>query len=435
MNKRKNNTFFKVLLLQLLLIIVLIPNFMVPLFAVGTINNVEATSYLLVDRKSEIVLAGENYDQIRGIASITKLMSYYIIMTKVKEENIDLDKTIIKVNDDVVDNISSNSSLSGVFFDYGTKLPLRTMLNLMMVYSDNGATIAVAEQLFGSEEEFVELMNQQVQEWGLKNTKYYNSTGLTMSDYGTMILNGASKSDYNKSTAKEQLFIANHVINDFPEILDIVSQPYYKYKGENLKSYDLMLEGLEYSYSGVKGMKTGSSIEAGYCFLGYYVDPTDQHEYLSIVLNSPTTMMRFNDTTHIYQWAENQEYSMLAKEGTKFKVDIKGSRGGATNLYTNSDTMVASESNPQLVKTGIIYNPEYFNESNYLIKDIPEGEVVASVVYTSAVDDYKVDSLRGTNGQILINLTSKKEIKEQGIIGKIKSALIEFLSEVKGVKQ
>lgn len=436
MNKTKYNVSRETLYQSfkvVLLLIAIFPLYMPSFFAIEQVPGLTTDKYLLIDKDSEMILAGENYDEKSGIASMTKLMSYYVYQDKIIEDKIDVKSAVVPVSDDIVDYFAKDSALSGVYFDYGDKYPLSKMFDLMMVYSDNGATKAIAEFLFGSEEKAVEAMNAKAKKLGMENTIYYNTTGLTMSDYKGAILKGTKKSDYNVSTAREQLVLTESLLATYPEILDLVGQSYVSFEGTELPSFNLMLPDLSYDYPGVVGMKTGSSIEAGYCFIGYYIDPITSKEYLSVVLDSESTTKRFNDTTYLYNWIGEQEMEILMLKDQEMKLAIKGATNSIYSVKTAAEYSVPKTGNSNLERKQFEYNPQYFDEHNKLSKDIPEGGVVGSYVYTVAedeVDENYFESLTSEQNEIKFQVVSTTNIKKEGFIGSIFTALTAFYVNV-----
>ncbi len=399
------------------------------LIADGLINPV-AESYILVDKNTGVVFAGENIDKQMGVASVSKLMTAYVYFDKIKADDIDLEKTMIPISDDVV-QFSLNSELSGVVFDYDQSYPLDELLSLMLIYSDNGATIAIGEYLFGSEEEVVKQMNNKCEDLGFTNTIYYNTSGLTMSDYGDLILDGTSPEDYNVSTAREQANLAISILNDYPQMLDIVSQPTVEFNGYQLNSYNLMLEGLSMEYEGVKGLKSGSTIEAGYCFTGYYVSPINNQEYISVVLNSSSITQRFNDTAYLYNWVDQAEFNTLVKEEDKFEVKIDNARGKNQTLHPSYTYRIVNSSEVNLNTKEIEYNSNYFNESGKLIEDIPAGSEVGKIKFTllktNVEDEIEIDSVFEEAGTFSIALMTDQEIKKSGLIINFFNSIGDFM--------
>lgn len=416
---------YKVLFLFLVLIPIISPSFL----AISTVDGLTTNEYLLIDKQSKVILAGENYDTPSGIASISKIMSYYVYMDKITADNIDIESTTIPISDEIVDNISKNSELSGVYFDYNTELPLTEMFDLMLVYSDNGATMAIGEYLFGSEEAAVVAMNEKAQTLGLENTTYYNTTGLTMSDYQNAMLEGSKPTDYNVSTAREQLELAESLLQTYPQILDIVGKSYVNYNGYTLANFNLMLPELDYDYPGVVGLKTGSSNEAGYCFLGYYINEETNEEFLSIVLNSTDRNKRFTDTTIIYNWLNEQEMETIMPAGSEFDLNISGSADAVYKVHTKDDYYFPITSDLNLERNQFVYNQQYFDADNKLIKDIPAGEVIGSFTYQIADDNVEeniVETIQSPKNTLNFEVVSDKDIKVDSTLGALFTATVDY---------
>lgn len=436
MNSKKYNVsretlyqLFKVALLLVAIVPMTMPSF----FAIESVAGLTTDKYLLIDKDSEMILAGENYDEVAGIASVTKLMSYYVYMDKIEEDKISIEDSIVPVSDEIVDNFARDAALSGVYFDYGDEYPLADMFDLMMVYSDNGATKAIGEFLFGDEQTAVDAMNKKAKELGMENTKYYNVTGLTMGDYKEAMLPGTSEDDYNVSTAREQLMLTESLIDVHPELLDIVGQSYVEFNGEQLPSFNLMLPDLSYDYPGVVGMKTGSSIEAGYCFVGYFIDPITEKEYLSVVLDSESTTKRFNDTTYLYNWLSDEEMQTIMLKGQELDLHVKGAQKSLYSVVTNAEYQIPATTAFNLERQAFEYNSDYFDEDNKLIKNIPEGEVVGSFVYTIAEDNTEGNSFQSLEAEpntIEFQVVSTEQIKQEGFIGSIFTGVTNFFLNV-----
>ncbi len=421
---------YKVTIVLFIIITFVSPN----MLAISTVPGLTTNNYLIIEKNSEVILAGENYDEPAGIASVTKLMSYYVYMDKITSDDVDIDNTIIPVSDQIVDVFASDPGLSGVYFDYGDEYPLPQMFDLMLVYSDNGATKAIGEYLYGTEELAVEAMNSKAKQLGMENTVYYNTTGLTMSDYKEAKLKGTKSSDYNISTAREQLIMVKSLLSDYPQVLDIVGKSFVEFDGYTLPSFNLMLPELDYDYPGVIGMKTGSSNEAGYCFLGYYINPITNKEYLSIVLGSESTTKRFNDTTYLYNWLDEVEMDTLMLENEELSLPIKGATKPIYQVKTNSNyELPQSSASYNLERNEFQYNTKYFDGNNKLIKDIPEGEVVGSFVFKLAEDEVSenvFESLNSEPNSIKFQVVSTEVIKKEGIIGSVITGISNFYVNV-----
>ncbi|WP_439133510.1 D-alanyl-D-alanine carboxypeptidase family protein [Pseudomaricurvus sp.] len=202
-----------------------------------------ATGYILMDAKTGKVLVEKNSDERLPPASLTKLMTSYIVSSEVEGGNIDENEEV---------NISVKAWKMGgskMFVREGTKVPLHDLLLGMIVQSGNDATVALAEYVSGSEGAFVDVMNQQAALLGMTGTHYKNSTGWPAEGHLT--------------TARDQAILARALINDFPRHYALYAEKYFKYNGINQPNRNRLL----FRDDSVDGLKTGHTEEAGYCLV------------------------------------------------------------------------------------------------------------------------------------------------------------------------
>ncbi len=204
---------------------------------------ISATAYLLIDANSGRVLAEKNADQRLPPASITKLMTSYIVSSEMERGALNLqDKVRISVN-------AWKKGGSKMFVREGTAVTVEDLQKGMIVQSGNDATIALAEHIAGSESAFADVMNQQAALLGLTNTQYRNATGWPDPEH--------------YSTPRDIATLAQALINDFPESYKIYSERYFNYNGINQPNRNKLL----FRDKTVDGVKTGHTEEAGYCLV------------------------------------------------------------------------------------------------------------------------------------------------------------------------
>ncbi len=204
---------------------------------------ISATAYLLIDANSGRVLAQKNADQRLPPASITKLMTSYVVSSEIERGSLTLqDKVSISVN-------AWKKGGSKMFVREGTHVAVEDLQKGMIIQSGNDATIALAEHIAGSEAAFVDVMNQQAALLGLDNTQYRNSTGWPDPEH--------------YSTPRDIATLAQALINDFPESYKIYAEQYFSYNGINQPNRNKLL----FRDKTVDGVKTGHTEEAGYCLV------------------------------------------------------------------------------------------------------------------------------------------------------------------------
>jgi D-alanyl-D-alanine carboxypeptidase (penicillin-binding protein 5/6) len=220
---------------------------------------IESKSAILIDAENGSVYYEVNIDEQISIASLTKLMSVYVVLEEMEEQELNLRDTLI-ISERAASLKKNFPAASGAYYNSGSKFTYELLINMSLVASDNTAIIALAEDVSGSEANHVEKMNSKAEELGMHNTNFVNVTGLDNSSYGDIMIEGTSKSDYNISTAHDLAILCYNLIHDYPEILTITEKKAVNLQGYPYKNTNEMIEdGLHY-YSGVRGLKTGPFI-------------------------------------------------------------------------------------------------------------------------------------------------------------------------------
>ncbi|MDP4163008.1 MAG: D-alanyl-D-alanine carboxypeptidase family protein [Bacillota bacterium] len=279
--------------------------------------NVNADGAILVDGESGRVLYEKNADSLLGIASMTKMMTEYILLDAIKHGRIKWDQEFSV--DDLVYKISQDRSLSNVPLRRDGKYKIRELYQAMAIYSANGATIAIAETIAGSEANFVKMMNDQASKLGLQDYKFVNSTGLNNSEYKGMQPAGADSKAENVMSTRATAKLAYRLIHDFPDVLKTASTPKLVFREGttdriNMQNWNWMLPSLVYGYEGMDGLKTGTTDFAGYCFTGTAM--RDGKRFLTVVQNAKDASgkggykARFEETRKMMDYA----FSNFTKE-------------------------------------------------------------------------------------------------------------------------
>jgi D-alanyl-D-alanine carboxypeptidase (penicillin-binding protein 5/6) len=207
---------------------------------------VAAKSYLLLDVTANQVLAAKNADFPVEPASLTKLMTAYLVFDALKAKKIDLKQTL------PVSARAWKMPGSRMFIDPTMQVPVEDLIKGMIVQSGNDAVVALAEGVGGSVERFVQLMNEQAKVLGMKNTGYKNPEGLTEAGHTT--------------TARDLSILATRLMADFPQYTSYYAIKKYRYQGtptSNDSNRNLLL----FRDPTVDGLKTGHTDAAGYCLI------------------------------------------------------------------------------------------------------------------------------------------------------------------------
>jgi len=202
---------------------------------------VAAKAHILIDYDSGRLLAEENADERLPPASITKLMTSYVVSHELHAGNISLDDEVL-ISEKAWRMIGSRS-----FIKVNTKVSVEALLRGMIVQSGNDAAVALAEHIAGSEEVFAQMMNQYAQQLGMNDTNYMNATGLPDPNHYT--------------TARDIATLSAALIRDFPEHYSWYAEKEYTYNDITQHNRNKLL----WRDNSVDGLKTGHTEEAGFC--------------------------------------------------------------------------------------------------------------------------------------------------------------------------
>ncbi|MEO7116803.1 MAG: D-alanyl-D-alanine carboxypeptidase family protein [Caldimonas sp.] len=251
---------------------------------------VAAKSYIVLDLTTHQTLAERNADMPSDPASLTKLMTAYIVFAALREKKLTLEQTL------PVSKLAWSERKGGgslMFIDTTMTPKVDELLRGLIAQSGNDAAVALAEGVAGTVETFVGMMNRQAQAWGLKNTTFKNVTGLTEPGH--------------RSTARDLGVMAAHIISDFPEYFPYYSLKEYKYNNISQPNRNLLLR----RDPTVDGMKTGYTESAGYCLLATAqrdfpnLGPTGgagKRRIMTVVLNTTSMEARANESQKLLNW-------------------------------------------------------------------------------------------------------------------------------------
>ncbi len=278
-------------------------------FADSKLPEIQAGSFFMMEFESGAVLAEENADVPLSPASMTKMMTEYIILEKIKEGKIGWN--------DMVTVSPHAASLGGaqVYLKEGEKRNVEELFAAMAIHSANDATVALAEYVAGDETSFVHLMNDKAKEFGLTNTHFINSTGLSKESYE----NPPQIDGKHVMSARDAALLAQRLLLDFPEVIDTTAATVYTFRpGEpgqmRLINTNWMLPGLEYAYEGTDGFKTGYTKDAGYCFTG--TTERDGMRLITVVMKTESSGQRFQETIKLMDYGfENYKLTQLIPAG------------------------------------------------------------------------------------------------------------------------
>lgn len=245
---------------------------------------IAAKAYLLLDVTANQILASRDLDMPVEPASLTKLMSAYLVFDALKSKKIDMKQTLS------VSERAWKMPGSRMFIDPKMKVPVEDLIKGMIVQSGNDATMALAEGVGGTAERFVQMMNEQAKVLGMNSTSYKNPEGLTEAGHTT--------------TARDLATLSMRLLNDFPEYVGTYAIKKYRYPGTpaaNDSNRNLLL----FKDPTVDGLKTGHTNAAGYCLVATAkrdFPNVGSRRLMAIVLGTSSEIARANEGQKLLNW-------------------------------------------------------------------------------------------------------------------------------------
>lgn len=265
--------------------------------------DITGESAILVDSETGKILYAKNPDMALPPASMTKMMTEYLVLEAIEEGKINWDTTT-QISDYAY-GISANPNFSGIGLTQSKDYTVKNLYEAMAINSDNATTIALAELVAKTEGEFVKLMNQKGEEMGLPDFRFVNSTGLENSSLGENHPEGTDADGINLLSARSAALLAYHLINDHPEALEISNIPEIEFDDRTITNWNWMLphEGnnfKQYFYEGVDGLKTGNTDLAGYCFTG--TAERNGNRLIMVIMKTDSEDTRFKETIKMFDY-------------------------------------------------------------------------------------------------------------------------------------
>jgi D-alanyl-D-alanine carboxypeptidase (penicillin-binding protein 5/6) len=225
-----------------------------------------AKSFLVIDSKTGHEIAALNADESLAPASLTKIMTTYVVFSALKQGQITLEEEV------TVSEKAWRTEGSRMFIEVGTRVTVQELLLGMIVQSGNDASVALAEHIAGSEGVFAEMMNQHAAKIGMHSSHFQNATGLPAADHRT--------------TARDLATLSRALVEEFPEYYKWHSVKEYTYNDIKQSNRNSLL----WRDDSVDGLKTGHTEAAGYCLVASA--KRDDMRIISVVLGTSSTKAR-----------------------------------------------------------------------------------------------------------------------------------------------
>jgi serine-type D-Ala-D-Ala carboxypeptidase (penicillin-binding protein 5/6) len=267
---------------------------------------IAASSYMLQDYNTSKVLAENNADVKLAPASLTKILTVYVVFKEIKNGH-------LKLEDQVT--ISQNAwktSGSKMFVKVNDKVKVEDLLKGVIIQSGNDASVALAEHVAGNEATFAELMNQHAARLGMVNSHFENSDGLP--------------SDGHYTTARDLAIITTALIKEFPEYYPWFSQKDFTYNKITQQNRNMLLS----RDKSVDGVKTGHTDEAGYCLVASAL--RDGMRLISVVMGTESMNARANENQTLLNYGFRFFESHRLYEGKKPINEARIWKGDSENI-------------------------------------------------------------------------------------------------------
>ena len=313
-----------------------------------------ADSGILIEANSGKILFEKEKDKELSVASMTKMMAQIIIMEEIEKGKIHWDDIV------TVSHNASSMGGSQIYLEAGEKMSVEDLMKGISVASGNDATVAMAEYIGGTEEKFVQLMNQKVKKLGLKHTHFMNATGLDEENH--------------YSSSYDMAVIARELILKHPDILKF-SSIYEDYLRENTdhKFWLVNTNKLIHQYEGTDGLKTGHTDDAGYCLAA--TTKRDNLRLIAIVLGEEDSKVRNKETMELLDYGfSNVKMKELKKKGEFIKkMSFPKADINTVNIVLKEPLMVIEE-------VGDTFEYQYKIELNSIKLPVKKDETVGKII-------------------------------------------------------
>ena len=354
--------------------------------------SLNATNYILMDSISGRVLAEKGADERIEPASITKIMTGYVVVDQAE-------KGFVSLSDEVL--ISENcwrKQGSKMFIREGTRVLLSDLIKGMVIQSGNDASCAIAEHVAASEEGFVQLMNLYANEMGLTNTQFKNESGWPDPEH--------------YSSARDLALLSANLIKKFPDHYALYKEKYFTFNDIKQRNRNSLL----WQDDSIDGIKTGHTQSAGYCLVSSGV--RNETRLIAVTIRSSSEKVRLTDNRRLldYGFRYFRTKKILSKDLSVITEQVWGGQDEQVNLSSSEDFyLTLSPLDFQRIEPKITLN-------DYLQAPIVKGQVVG-----------KIDLLLDGESLATVDAISMEEVSSLGFFGRawsnIKLLTYKFLIE------
>lgn len=327
-----------------------------------------AISGVLMEANSGEIVFQKEMDKEVSVASMTKMVAQILILDAIRNKKISWDDVV------TVSQNAADMGGSQIYLSVGEKISVRDLMKGISMASANDATVQMAEVLAGSEDAFVKLMNEKVQDLGLKHTVFKNCTGLD--------------EEGHYSSAYDMAMIARELVVNYPEILEF-SSVYEDYLRENTenKFWLVNTNKLVRFYEGADGLKTGHTDAAKYCLAA--TAKKEDLRFIAIVLGEEDSKVRNQEVMSLLDYGFNHYQMNLIKSKDQVlkKIPVDKATKTEISLVPVHDIGVLSKKSDNSRKY------TYDVEVNSFKFPVKEGDIVGKVVVKDKDKNKKITSV------------------------------------------
>ena len=351
-------------------------------------------SYILVEPNTNTIIAESNSDGLVEPASMTKVMTAYVVADQIYNDLINLDDKVL------ISEKAWKMGGSKMFIEVGKRVSIIDLLKGIIIQSGNDASVAIAEYVGGTEDGFVDLMNSYAGALGMSDTNFSNSTGLP--------------SDQHLTSAKDLAILTSNFMTNFPDIYALFKEKEFEYGGITGNKYNR--NKLLWRDETSDGVKTGHTSSAGYCLIGSA--KRGNMRLITVVAGSDSANNSFSDTQRLLEYGfrfyATQKYFDANTEYTTTKV--WGGKIDNLSLGVNEDISITL---PRTNFKGVKVN---YNVKNNVQAPIKKGQKMGSLEIIS-------------NEEIVLtsDLVALNDVDAKGFFGRLWSRFLLWIMSLFGL--
>lgn len=379
---------------KLLLLALISSNFILSQSFVPNAPELNLKSYILIDPNTNTVIAESNSDGQIEPASMTKVMTAYVVADQIKNNLISLEDEVL------ISEKAWKMGGSKMFIEVGKRVSVLDLLKGIMIQSGNDASVAIAEYVGGTEDGFVDLMNAYAGSIGMNSTYFANSTGLP--------------SEGHLTSASDLAILTSKFITNFPDIYSLFKEKEFEYGGITGNKFNR--NKLLWRDDTSDGVKTGHTSSAGYCLIGSA--KRANMRLITVVAGSDSSNNSFSDTQRLLEYGfrfyATQKYFEINKEYTTSKV--WGGEIDTLSLGVEEDISIT------LPRTSFKDIKVNYKVQNNIQAPITKGQEIGTLEIIS-------------NNEIVLtsSLIALEEVEAKGFFGRLWSRFVLWIMSLFGI--